>query len=192
MTDIRDVLKQLPYPPDDATRYALTDLFTVRHKIIRGLDPQPRSVFEFGALKGFFLVTALDAAPSIEIVGWVDNEQHTPGSNLMVEVNLDSITDRCAIEWWRDRGDVPAGLQFDLVQVDSDHSYAGCLADLEAAAKLEPSWIMVDDWISETHIADIQAATLDWVDEQQHIHRVRWELTEHQTVNGLALLTRLA
>lgn len=195
MSDIRDVLQALPYPPDDATRYALTDLFTVRHRIIRGLDPAPRSVFEFGALKGFFLVTALDAASGIERVGWVYSEVHTPHSNAMCWANireaaLDGGRVPPSYAWvYTDRAQIesdPGHGTFDLVQVDSDHSYDGCLADLCAAEQLEPRWIMVDDWTADELQIEIRAATLDWLAEQVRVD-VRWELTEHATVNGLAL-----
>jgi hypothetical protein len=193
--DIRDRLTELPYPPNDGTAYALTDLFTVRHEIIRGLTPAPRSVFEFGALLGFFLVTALDAAPTIRRAGWVDDESHTPGSNDLCRANIRHSRRSTPMgsywghEWRTNRGDLASleHQQWDLVQVDSDHSFEGCLLDLEIASAMNPRWIMVDDWTAITHRQPIRAAVRTWLEETHG----DWELSEHHTQNGLALLTRV-
>lgn len=186
--DIRDVLQALPHPPHDGTAYALTDLFTVRHEIIRQLDPQPTSVFEFGTLFGYFLVTALDAAPSIDRVGWVDNETHTPGSNQIALANVTATRPDIDPIYVYDRGDAgPALFQsWDLVQVDSDHSFEGCLFDLNVALAMQPRWIMVDDWIAEGHRQAIKAAVQTWLKEAPG----EWRLDEYVTQNGLAVLTR--
>lgn len=194
--DVRDVLRALPYPPDDGTRYALdTDIFTVRHALIRALDPQPRSVFEFGALLGFFLVTALDAAPSIAKVGWADTEQHTPDSNRLCDANL---RDYCVSHsrpdtevWWDNPHRALAfnpPRPYDLVHVDGDHTDAGCLLDLARASMLKPRVIMVDDWLAETHRHDVQSAVRMWLREQVPL----WRLDVYETRNGLAVLTREA
>lgn len=191
--DIRDTLIALPHgDPHGSTAYVRSDLFTVRHELIRELRPAPTSVFEFGALYGYFLVTALDAAPSIVAVGWVDNEQHTSESNQLCDANLrEYLTDRGredTLAWHgRLRDEVPITHRYDLVSVDSDHSYTGCLADLHAAHRLNPRWIFVDDWDAETHRDDIRAAVaqfrlIDISDE--------YDLAKHDTVNGLAVLTR--
>jgi hypothetical protein len=124
-------------------------------------------VFEFGALLGFFLVTALDAAPTIERVGWVDDESHTLGSNDLCRENIRSLVIAgppqrgYSAEWWTsgDELDTLQHQQWDLVQVDSDHSFEGCLFDLNVALAMQPRWIMVDDWIAEGHRQAIRAAS---------------------------------
>lgn len=189
--DVRDTLVNLPHgDPWGGASYCQLDLFTVRFDLIRRLEPQPTSVFECGALYGYFLVTALEAAPTIRRVGWVDNESHSPGSNLMCLENLASLDGAHELDGWVSfytwRGDIPPSARYDLVSVDSDHSYDGCLADLRAAHKLEPSWIFVDDWIAGAHGDDIRAATTAFLLEADDAYTV----TEHTTVNGLAVLTR--
>jgi hypothetical protein len=201
--DIRDILFALPHhDPHGGTSYYKSDLFTVRHEIIRGLDPQPTSVFEFGALYGYFLVTALDALHAndpdsgFQLVAWCDNETHTPGSNIMCEMNLRhafpflETAERGYFlaplyKYVTSREQIPAGVTFDLVQVDSDHSYEGCLADLRAAEKLNPRWIMIDDWTSD-HGPDISRAVSSWFEETEH----HWDTEPFETANGLLLLTR--
>jgi hypothetical protein len=186
--DIRDRLVDLPFH-HGGNGYMTRDLFTVRHEIIETLEPKPASVFEFGALTGYFLVTAVLAAPSIERVAWVDAELHTPGSNAMTWANLRAASFDGQLDFWTDRTQVPADLRFDLVQVDSDHSYDGCLADLRAAMLLEPSWLMVDDWTNESHQVEIKQACKDWLAEQEAAG-VMWEGSQYETQNGLAMFTR--
>lgn len=207
--DIRDLLLTLPAGDiHGAASYAyVSDLFVVRFEIIRQLDPQPISVFEFGALYGYFLVTAY-AACAPDRIGWCDNEQHTAGSNRMVAMNLAEVVDendrpeikffthrdQVLAEQERRRGDPPhyahdPSLYYDLVSVDAGHSYDECLADLHAAHQLRPRWIMVDDWTAATHMAEVQSATrkfLETVGDDEYV------LSEHVTANGLALLTAQA
>lgn len=186
--DIRDTLVGLPHgDPWGGTSYVQHDLFTVRHELIRALSPAPVSVFEFGALYGYFLVTALDAAPSIKRVGWVDDESHTAGSNEMCHANIRSVSSvPCEIHHWRDQAIEWKTGNWDLVAVDSDHTYDGCLADLQAAHDLDPHTIMVDDWIAATHTLDIQQAVLEFLDDTGDTYR----LDTYVTTNGLAVLTR--
>lgn len=196
--DIRDILLALPHGDIHGHgSYAWnSDIFTVRWQLIHDLGPYCTSVFEYGALYGYFLVTALDACRYIQRVGWVDNEQHTANSNQIVAHNLADLLagppDRL-IEWprfYRHRDQLHEdvmrlGLRYDLVSVDAGHSYDECLADLHSAHRLRPRWIMVDDWTAETHTDDVQGATRAFLAE-----RPEYVLSEHETVNGLAVLTR--
>lgn len=198
--DIRDLLEALPHHPDGGHGYkTLPKLFPVRHRLIREFDPSPRSVFEFGALVGYFLVTALDAAPSIERVGWVDNEHHTPGSNLFCEVNVCARGYDGQVWYGFNRADVftdptlarereTFGLRYDLVQVDATHTYGECYADLCAAAALQPRWIFVDDW--DAHAKGVQPAVAEFLEHARVFYDAEFELETHETENGLAVLTR--
>lgn len=196
--DIRDTLLRLPNH-HGGNGYMVTDLFTVRWEIIRRLDPQPTSAFEFGALCGYFLVTALDAAPSIDRVGWVDTEVHTRDSNEMCVENIEAYLREHRRNAWAGYATdhVDASLlfsqmgPFDLVAVDSDHSYQGCLNDLRAASLLRPTTIMIDDWTAGFHEPEIKKAADEWRAEEVKAGR-RWRCDEYPTVNGLAVFTRLA
>jgi len=180
--DVRDVLTSSLYWGDPGHGYATSDIFTVRHRLISELDPQPESVFEFGSLVGYFLLTAVDAAPSITRVGWIDLES-APFFNARCFANLASYLhehDRPKDLWYakhtsqcREFG--PA----DLVQVDAAHSYTDCITDLFWALDMKPRTIFVDDYEA---IDGVKQATDEFA---------RWQGVEveyHTTVNGLAVL----
>jgi cephalosporin hydroxylase len=187
--DIRDLLVALPFgDPDGKTNYVRADIFPIRHQLIAELDPPPRSVFEFGALYGYFLVTALDAAPTIRYVGFVDNESHTPDSNRMAAGNVWTVRGTAELEVFRDREEMlGSAARYDLVQVDADHSYAECLADLQAADRLGARWVFVDDATAFGHFDAISRAVEAFRSGSASV----WSHDVHETVNGLVVLTRL-
>jgi len=177
--DIRDTLEDLPWVSHG---YAFSDIFTVRHQIIRELDPQPATLFEFGALNGYFLVTAVDAAPSIRKIGWIDIEDE-PFSNSRCYANLSRYFHDRKREhelWFGTRTNEcrqfgPA----DLVQVDGAHSYTDTITDLYWALEMKPRTVFVDDYAA---IEGVKQATDDFAQAQE------LEVEYHETVNGLAVL----
>lgn len=184
--DVRDLL--VAAPRFGGHGYATLDLFPVRHKIIRELDPPPMAVFEFGSLLGYFLMTACDAAPSISRVGWIDPEVDEPGSNERCAANVRYVFEQ--------RGETPQWVWYDtitrncrefdfadLVQVDGAHTYTDCFTDLMWALELRPTrgplTIMVDDYKA---IAEVARATDDFA------RLVGRRVEYHETRNGLAVL----
>jgi len=183
--DIRDTIEALPEHCTGCDYRTLPGIFPVRERIIRDLRPAPRSVFEIGALVGYFLITAIHAAPSIRRVGWCDNETHTPNSNGMALANIRAHAaahDRPEpASWYVNDRRLIRSAQCDLVQVDGAHSYQDCLLDLLIGLMMRPRWIMVDDYAV---VPEVREAT-------DHFRRLTgWPLEEHNTENGLALLTR--
>lgn len=177
--DVRDRLVELPEFGHDG--YATLDLFPVRFDYIAKLEPAPLSLFEFGAYRGYFLVTAMLAQPLIRHVGWVDNEGHTPESNRLCMTNVQSIRPHAKFDYW-ERPDYSYQFgQADLVQVDGHHSYESCLTDLIWADALAPATIMVDDFTAHQPVRE---ATKDFASWRG------WEIEELVTVNGLAVLRR--
>lgn len=183
--DIRDLIEALPEHAG-GTGYRTSDIFTEKHRWLRENVPDARSVFEFGALCGYFLVTACDACPDIRTVGWCDSELHTPGSNEMVVKNLRWQWAMTPVEH-RVR-DLPHmaysnrvledGI-YDVVHVDGEHTYRGCLIDLALALAMQPKAILVDD----SHaIAEVKAAIEDFCGY------LGLEPEWFETVNGFAVI----
>jgi len=183
--DVRDLLQHLPHR-FDGDSYMVSDIFTSRFEILRSLDPQPRSVYEFGALFGYFLVTAVAACPSIKRVGWCDNEVDIPRSNYYCDENVFSVRPEVKRQCCFRREDAPTGETWDVVSVDSGHSFECCLADLEAAEKMRPRLIFVDDYTADGHAENIGPAVARYLEESAF----PWELELLETVNGLAVLRR--
>lgn len=177
--DVRDVLAGLPHHQGGA--YWQTDIFPRKHAYLREHAPQARSVFEFGALVGYFLVTALDACPGIARVSWLDNELHTPESNRMTRENLDAVG-RVGEHLWTDTvRDVVSDdcEQYDIVHVDGEHTLHACLVDLGLALAMRPKLILVDDTDA---ISEVREAV------ELFSGYVGLESEYHDTVNGFAVL----
>lgn len=181
--DVRDVITTAPNWYGKGHGYATSDIFTVRHKLIRELDPQPESVFEFGALLGYFLLTAVDGGSSINRVGWIDTEGDMPDSNKLCAENLADYCekhDRDLSVYYETQTRLCMGFGFaDLVSVDGAHSYGDCLTDLVWAMELRPKTIFADDYKAIPAVKDA-------VDEFAAWQGV--EVEYHETVNGLAVL----
>jgi hypothetical protein len=180
--DIRDVI--VAAPNWGGHGYALMDLFTVRWEIIRALDPQPASVFEFGTLLGYFLLTAIDASPTIRKVGWIDTELDFPGSNELADENVRDLFEKQGrpydpLFWDETTRNCRTFSHADLVQVDGAHTYADCITDLFWARELTPRTIFVDDYLA---LDEVKLATNDFA------QFFELPVEVYETVNGLAVL----
>lgn len=150
--DVRDLHSGMPrFPLDNPDNVTGTDAYQARWEIAHALRPQPRRVFEFGGHFGFGLITLLDACPEVEWAGWTDNESAIAGSNEACAQNLAAYLDRrptpCKL-WHSTTVADAAGLRAQLVVVDGDHSYHGCLVDLALAHAMRPNTIVVDDYLN--------------------------------------------
>lgn len=216
--DIRDTLVALPHHPwpdhANGAHYVTSDIFPVKHELLVAFADsledweKPSSIFEIGALCGYFLVTALDALTKagchVGHIGWIDPETALPGSNVMVVENLAAATEtRIAnlssshadlsrpgggwtdLSWKASVADVLEVVQVwddvhaDVVHVDGDHSYAACLVDLGVAIALEPKIILVDDYQA---LGEVRSATDDFA------RQMGLTVEEVTTVNGLAVI----
>jgi hypothetical protein len=116
-----------------------------------GLLLQPRSILEIGVRAGYGAAAFLAACPHARYHGVdADNAQHGglpgaldwaramlarhfPGHSVRIDAPLDTL-----------RQPLP-GSGYDLAHVDGDHTFPGCLHDLELAERLGCPWILVDD-----------------------------------------------
>lgn len=177
--DVRDVLVGLPAFGDDG--FATLDqgglpLYPVRQRIAELVRPD--RVFEFGAYRGYALVAFACGWPHVRAFGWIDNEQHTPGSNLLCRRNLRSVASTAQV-WFRTLSHRAGEFgHADLVHVDGEHTYGGCMLDLVYAFRLDPRVVLVDDY---TAIATVKQATDDYA------RALDLEGFYVSTVNGLAV-----
>lgn len=192
--DIRDLLKDLPAQPYDASTYAASyvlksDIFPVKHRLLRELDEKAtvRKVVEFGPYFGAFCITALAACPNLRWLYTVDNETYTEGSNAMLRQNLQWYEQQQYHGTWinwviGDKHSDKLGLLDvgpDLVHVDGDHSFGGCFLDLVLAWAMQPREIWVDDFRA---IEDVNRATTEFAAHLQ------LQIEFHNTTNGLAVI----
>ncbi len=178
--DVRDTLEQLPHSGEG---YIRSDIFPTKFELMRRECPDARRVFEFGALYGYFLVTAAACCPDVTWVGWVDPEQR-PGSNAQCVENLAEfrrLTGRQFRHWYVTRTlDVSRRLlSADIVHVDGNHGYDACTIDLTLSLALKPRLILVDDY---TAIQTVTDATNDFA------NYLGLEVECFETVNGFAAL----
>jgi hypothetical protein len=162
--------------------YSQLYLFAPKAEICRIV--KPRTVFEFGAYHGLFLVSALYGHPGIEELGWIDNELYLEGSNEMAAANVRSVNPDVKL-WWRhdDHCSAPGFGQADLVHVDSDHSFHGCLRDLAFALLMDPKVILVDDHIpAHAPVERAVAAFCEWQELDYFVV---------DTANGCAVIDRV-
>ena len=123
--------------------------YAFKHTV--GLLLQPRRILEIGVRAGYGAAAFLAACPQASYhgvdaenrqhgglpgaVGWARTmlARHFPGRAIRIDAPLDT------------RQQTPDGSGYDLAHVDGDHSFAGCLHDLELVERLGCPWILVDD-----------------------------------------------
>ncbi len=123
--------------------------YAFKHTV--GLLLQPQRILEIGVRAGYAAAAFLAACPQASYHGVdAENRQHGglpgavgwartmlarqfPGRAIRIDAPLDT------------RQQTPDGSGYDLAHVDGDHSFAGCLHDLELVERLGGPWILVDD-----------------------------------------------
>ncbi|MDB5387173.1 MAG: methyltransferase, cyclopropane fatty acid synthase [Planctomycetaceae bacterium] len=152
-------------PPPDSWRRC----YEAKYALARLL--RPASILEFGVRAGYSAFAFLSACPNGRYVG-IDNNSDTHGgfsgaieharsllSGFEATIHQQSSTEY--MQEFREGDETQQTEQpnpfpsFELVHVDGDHSFHGCLGDLEAAVKFWPRAILVDDYwrIPEVHAA---------------------------------------
>ena len=117
---------------------------------------QPASILEFGVRAGYSAAAFLSACPTASYIG-VDADNGQDGGIIgftdWAAQMLPSKFPNARIAVYKANTQQPLfslslSLSLpavDLFHVDADHSYAGCLCDLEHAEQIGAKWILVDD-----------------------------------------------
>lgn len=166
--DVRDVLVQAPNQPysDLVPSYICSDIFPAKHESIRRHAPDAVSVLEIGGFYGHFLLTALEAAPSIRQVWWADNQHDDEHSNLWCKQNVEwwarrlAEGDKVSMRYALDAYSLCLGVlepdfgpgRIDVVHVDGCHTFDHALADITMGLMLKPKLLIVDDTIAHDEV----------------------------------------
>lgn len=131
---------------------------------------RPRRILELGTLYGYGLCSWLRGAGRVDVAVALDAETYFGGGYLprayanILRAAPEGIRTVLVRKWDTACGlpDDIATMEFDLVIVDGDHTYAGKGRDLGLAwSVLAPGgWVFVDDIHS---MPDVQRAVADWV-----------------------------
>jgi hypothetical protein len=166
MSDILEVLRNLPslgvYHPLLGDRNPATwpdwfqneTLYPNYVELAHAL--QPKTILEIGSLVGYSLISLLHGSDVVERIFWIDNEEYVTGSNGLSANNLDYYLRTRVVKrgYGSKLTDIPKE-DFELINIDGDHSYAGKIRDLSFALTKNPKWIILDDYckLSEVHDA---------------------------------------
>ncbi len=147
---LEQVTKEVAWLRDQIGDSPMTDKWEKRYRAkwdltkryTEGVDKP--SIFEIGIRAGFFARTMLAAAGSGATYLGIDNdEERCMEYARAFLVNYKAILiegDSHALKTMDDK--------FDIVHIDGDHSYEGCLADLRLARTCAKRAIFVDDFIN--------------------------------------------
>lgn len=134
--------KQMSHGPTE-------EYYEILLKIVRGLEPQ--SVLEIGTGWGISGSAFLDAGSVRKFVTIDCNISAAYGKETKAE--LLTKVKGCEMVFVDERSEnylpnlIKLREQFDLVYVDGDHGYEGCLRDLEFAGQLTKRNILLDDYL---------------------------------------------
>jgi hypothetical protein len=140
-------------PDEDMERY-------YKCKFSLALSLQPKVIGEIGVRAGYSAFAFLSAAPEAEYVGY-DADQGQWGGQRGFTAHAEKLLApfRHTITYMDSQETVRYSRPFDLFHVDGDHSYAGCLHDLEVAWPVS-RWVLVDDY---DFILPVRAAVNEFI-----------------------------
>lgn len=136
-----------PYQPELGTE----EMYRVKFDVAKQL--QPESILEIGVRAGYSALAFLQACPRAQYLGLDSDEGEWGGVSGYIQharaalEPYNAVVMRCNTQ---DRPIDPETIAvmrgYQLWHIDADHSYHGCLRDIQLAAALGARWILVDDY----------------------------------------------
>jgi Methyltransferase domain len=116
---------------------------------------QVKNILEIGVRYGYSLISLVKGAQESKsfanAVG-IDNQSYVSGSEKIAYENIKSVTDKFRLinadsQATQDLRALVGDMRFDLIHVDGDHSYKGCLHDLNIVKEIltDNGVIIIDD-----------------------------------------------
>lgn len=149
-------------------------------------EVNPNSILEFGTYLGYGLATAVVSSLSLNRIQWIDDESYTPNSNQMAVENIQVAIKQMGsgrdgegpkLEYWKDWESAKPLLNYpiDLVHIDGDHSFDGCLQDIERAVETNATYIIGHDYSLPEY--GVGKAVRFYCDQNEMTHFVLPEFT---------------
>ncbi|MFH2138908.1 MAG: class I SAM-dependent methyltransferase [Candidatus Omnitrophota bacterium] len=115
----------------------------------------PKNILEIGVRYGYSLISQVKGAQTsdsfVNAVG-IDNQSYESGSERIAYDNIKAVTDKFKLinadsQKVTDLREYVGDMKFDLIHVDGDHSYKGCLHDLNITKEVlaDKGIIVIDD-----------------------------------------------
>lgn len=136
-----------PYQPEPQT----PDYYRVKFEVAKRLEPE--SILEIGVRAGYSALAFLQACPRAQYLGLDNDEGEWGGVTGFLQHARDRLEPYNAVVMRCDSQDRPLDPEqaavirgYHLWHIDGDHSYHGCLRDIQLAVGLGARWILVDDY----------------------------------------------
>jgi predicted O-methyltransferase YrrM len=172
-------LKARFHPSDQFHPESWQHCYETKYSIAKLL--RPASILEFGVRTGYSAFAFLSASPRARYLGIdINNDTHggfsgaidharsilAPFEARIIETSSGDFIRKFAEPCWHNAGHrgVDQPTQFEIVHIDGDHTYEGCLSDLRGAELFQPRAIIVDDVMA---IPAVHAACATFAFERQ-------------------------
>lgn len=167
MSRIWQELSAVLHPSDQPPPKTWADCYSTKFALAQVLKPQ--TIFEIGVRTGYSAWTFLRAVPNARYLGIDSNSDEHGGFRDAIKharrllAAYDTTILEMSSQEYSASDEVGKLSGFDLIHIDGDHSFEGCLFDLQLAKQIGFRHLLVDDFAG---IADVRRACQEFADRQ--------------------------